>query len=243
VFNWAHWTSFYDSAPLRTTLDRYVSFERIAGSRTRLILTATDVATGRIELFDNRGATPIEAKDVLASASLPPAFPPTGIGARTFWDGGLFDNTPLTPVIKAVDADQDPQIIVVNLFPAKGSIPRNMPEVFGRAIQIMLANKIQDNVELTLEVSEYVQLVNEIKSNPGLTDAVRALPGFQRLERYKLLQNIVYITNTDAESATAFFDFSRAAIERRIASGYRDADSALNHPLRTSADAEQMRAK
>jgi NTE family protein len=238
VFSLATWTSFYDVSPLKETLTKHVSFERIANSDIQLILTATDLKTGRIETFKNGGSSPIAVEHVLASASLPPAFPMTPVGGSVFWDGGLFDNTPLSPVIKALNPDQDTQLVVVNLFSAAGPIPRNMPEVFGRTIQIMLANKFQDNVELTLEVSEYVEVVQALKDRK-LATAVQHLAGFKRLERYKLLQNIVYITNTDPEQATAAFDFSKAAIARRIASGYHATEYALTHPLKNADDAKR----
>lgn len=238
VFSLATWTSFYDVSPLKQTLTKHVDFGLIASSPIQLILTATDLETGKVETFSNRSPSPIAVEHVLASASLPPAFPQTPIGKRFFWDGGLFDNTPLSPVIKALTTDQDTQLVVVNLFPAKGPIPKNMPEVFGRTIQIMLANKFQDNVELTLEVSEYVELVRALKDR-NLATAVQNLPGFKRLEQYKLLRNIVYITNTDPEPATAAFDFSRAAITRRIASGYRSTEYALTHPFKDAADAKR----
>lgn len=239
-YQFARWTSFYRTDPLRATIERHVDFDRIAQSDMHLILTATDVETGQVRTFDNRDRGPLKIEHVLASASLPPAFPMTRIAEQSYWDGGLFDNTPLSPVIKALDPDRETQLIVVNLFPSAGPVPRNIPEVFGRTIQIMLANKMQDNVELTLEVSEYVQLANAIKSNPELAAAVRDLPGYQRLQRFKLLENVVYITNSDQESPNAFFDFSGAAIARRVERGYRDADAALRRPLSSTADIKRL---
>jgi predicted acylesterase/phospholipase RssA len=235
-FQFARWTSLYRLDPLKATVERHVSFERIAESDIHLILTATNVETGRVETFDNRTRGPLRIEHVLASASLPPGFPMTALDGRPYWDGGLFDNTPLTPVIKALDPTRDAQLVIVNLFPARGQVPRNLPEVYDRVLEILLANKMQDNVELTLEVSEYVELVNAIKAHAELADVVRNLPGFRRLERFKALQNIIYVTNQDEESATAFFDFSRAALRRRIASGYRDAGAALAKPLTCAAD-------
>jgi predicted acylesterase/phospholipase RssA len=242
-YQFARWTSFYRTDPLRATIERHVDFGRIADSDIQLILTATDVETGQVRTFDNRDRGPLKIEHVLASASLPPAFPMTRISERSFWDGGLFDNTPLSPVIKVLNPERDAQLIVVNLFPSAGPVPRNIPEVFGRTIQILLANKMQNNVELTLEVTEYVQLVNAIKGKPELVAELRDLPGFQRLARYKLLENIVYITNSDQESPNAFFDFSAAAIARRVASGYRDADAALRRPLSSAADIARMRSR
>lgn len=240
-FRMSKWTSFYDTSPLQRTVQKYVDFGRIAASDIQLILTATDVKTGQRKVFDNRAAGPLGVEHVLASASLPPGFPPTPIHGEMFWDGGLFDNTPLSPVIKALDPAREAQLIVVNLFPARADPPKSLMQVFSRTVEIIFSNKMQDDVELALEVSDYVALVEAIKKVPELAALVSELDGFKRLNRYKLLRNVVYITNKDKESPTAFFDFSRAAIERRIESGYRDADKALDNPITRAAEFKSIK--
>src|SRR3954453_10325106 len=58
--NFLGWTSFYDTQPLRLTLERHVSFEKLGpanfegqGARApRLILTATNLRSGRLDRFD-----------------------------------------------------------------------------------------------------------------------------------------------------------------------------------------------
>src|SRR4051794_37900408 len=112
------WTSFYDTLPLRLTLERHVDFERLRpdGQRqsTRLILTATNLRTGKLDRFDS-SQMPIRPAHVMASGSLPPSFPPTdapappevGGGDQPYWDGGLFDNTPLSMVIGALQESDD----------------------------------------------------------------------------------------------------------------------------------------
>jgi len=56
------WTSLYETAPLRRTLERHVDFEKLgpqnfarpAGARApRLILTATNLVTGKLDRFDS----------------------------------------------------------------------------------------------------------------------------------------------------------------------------------------------
>lgn len=56
----------------------------------RLILTATDIATGKVKTFSNQGndRTEITSLHVLASGSLPPGFPITTIKNTCYWDGG-----------------------------------------------------------------------------------------------------------------------------------------------------------
>src|SRR3954454_3815162 len=45
--------SYYDTAPLRATLERLVDFDRINALETRLSVGAVGVATGNLKYFDN----------------------------------------------------------------------------------------------------------------------------------------------------------------------------------------------
>ena len=94
--------SWYDTAPLRATLERLVDFDRInhPGS-ARLTVSAVDVASGNFDLFDSRvgpWAGRIDARHVMASGALPPGFAAVPIDGRYYWDGGLVSNTPLSAV-------------------------------------------------------------------------------------------------------------------------------------------------
>ena len=81
-----------------------------------LTITATDVHTGRTTVFvqserselppwtrDPRRiaqAGPIDAAKVLASAAIPILFPAVNIDGRWYFDGGLRQNTPISPAIR-----------------------------------------------------------------------------------------------------------------------------------------------
>src|SRR5204863_993429 len=80
-----NWTSFYDTWPLAATLRRHVDFGKlcprnfesgVAGRAPRLILTATNLSTGKLDKFDS-AEMPITPAHVAASGSLPPSFPAT----------------------------------------------------------------------------------------------------------------------------------------------------------------------
>ncbi len=43
---------------------------------------------------------------ILASGSLPPAFPMTVVDGVPYWDGGLFDNTPIEPLLDLLTDDE-----------------------------------------------------------------------------------------------------------------------------------------
>jgi NTE family protein len=87
---------------------------------------------------------------IIASGSLPPSFPMTVIGDKTYWDGGLFDNTPLGAVLDRLDTETgaDLAIYVVNLFPNEAPVPRNMQEVTVRTQNLQFANRTLEDVKL-----------------------------------------------------------------------------------------------
>src|SRR6266545_2227096 len=68
--------SFYDTAPMAETLERFVDFALINSGAIRLSLGATEITRGELEFFDNfTKRTRIDPEHVLASGSLPPGFP------------------------------------------------------------------------------------------------------------------------------------------------------------------------
>jgi NTE family protein len=138
------WTYFYDTQPLRDTLAELVDLERLKQSNAEplLLISATDVKEGQIEYFDSREGG-LSLDHILASGSLPPAFPMTEIGDQHYWDGGLFDNTPLGAVLDRLDPAEDVErtVYLVNLFPNKGPIPDSLPAVADRMKNLQFANK------------------------------------------------------------------------------------------------------
>ena len=140
------WTSFYDLTPIRRRLAALVDFDRIRDSSVRLVVTATNIATGEIVEFSNADPeNPLTIDHILASGSLPPGFPMTAIGGDLYWDGGLFDNTPLSPLLKLIapaDAART-RLFVVNLFPKNAPVPQNLAAVADRMIELIFANKLR----------------------------------------------------------------------------------------------------
>jgi NTE family protein len=86
--------SFYDTTPLRDTLESLVDFDLINRRAVRLSLGAVNVKTADSTYFDNANAR-ITADHVRASGSLPPGFAPVALEGEHYWDGGIVSNTPL----------------------------------------------------------------------------------------------------------------------------------------------------
>ena len=89
-------TSFYDTTPLKTTLERVVDFDLVNSKKhdIRLSLGSVNVRTGQLVYFDTTTDV-IRQEHVMASGALPPGFPAVGIDGEYYWDGGVISNTPL----------------------------------------------------------------------------------------------------------------------------------------------------
>jgi NTE family protein len=232
------WTYLYDLEPIRRTLPRYVNFERIAKGNVGLVVTATNIVTGDIEDFTNEDSgDPITIEHLIASGSLPPSYPPLPIGDRTYWDGGLFDNTPLGALLKRISAKDAARmrVIVINLFPDKGAVPTTMLDVWDRMIELQFANKTKKDVALARSINALLAIIEELQKlkpgdrNPALTDAK-----LDHLAKYKVFENIISISNSSVEDTSSSADFSPSSIQRRMTAGYADAKSKLT-ALPTSA--------
>jgi NTE family protein len=222
------WTNFYSTDPLRRLLHDAIDFDKLNNSPINLVLSATNVRTGETETFDNREIR-ITADHIIASGSLPPGFPMTTIGRESYWDGGLFNNTPLSPVIERLDPDVELRLYVINLFPNAGKVPTNMLDVMDRMFELIFSNKLVKNVETTRRVDEFIQALDQIEAHlpREVRERVTELPGYRRLRQYKIIKNLIVIANEEPEEVFGPFDFSRQSIEKRIEAGYRAAMTCL----------------
>lgn len=67
-------TSYYDTAELKTTLERLVDFDRINARDIQFSVGAVNVRTGNFVYFNNHEIK-IRPEHVMASGALPPGFP------------------------------------------------------------------------------------------------------------------------------------------------------------------------
>jgi NTE family protein len=231
-FGGTAWTSCYSTAPLKRILDECIDFKRINDStwkdRPRLVMTATDLQTGQIRCFDNY-QTKIESDHVMASSSLPPAFPMQRIDGRYYWDGGLFNNNPLSEAVKHLrDKDVDERdIIFVEIMPGTGLIPRNLLDVFDRITDIIFSSRIESDVETLDKTNRIVDVIQAVERVLDPQSPVREMEEYRQLLKYRKIDRLVRIVNDEPESIVAPLDFSADTIRSRIAAGYRDAGNAL----------------
>ncbi len=140
--------SFYDTGPLKETLESICDFERINHGDMRVSVGAVNARTGNFIYFDNR-KMPLKAEHFMASGALPPGFPPIEIDGEYYWDGGLVSNTPLSEVIDP-NIHRDTLIFQVDLWSAMGDVPHNIQEVDDRLQDIRYSSRtrmITDNLQ------------------------------------------------------------------------------------------------
>lgn len=139
-------TSYYDTAPLRRTLLELVDFDLINARPIHFAVGAVNVLTGNFLYFDNKKEV-IEPEHVMASGALPPALPMVKIGTDHFWDGGIVSNTPLQHLL-----DQDDKtnslVFQVDLFSARGVLPRDIQEVMARHKDIVYSSRTRHNTDI-----------------------------------------------------------------------------------------------
>jgi NTE family protein len=231
-FALASWTSLYDTAPLRHTLAQLVDLEALAdpSAAPQLLVTATNVGAGQIEYFRS-GTRGLSLDHIVASSSLPPSFAMTVIDGESYWDGGLFDNTPLGAVLDTLDDGRDVErtVYVVNLFPNKAPIPRTLAEVAERTLNLQFANKTSEDLKLLQRFNEVAELMEAIDGLPK-DHPIRKHPAFKAVKqrRYVRVPRIVPITRKEQVVGFDGSDFSPETIKKRAADGYAQTAQALN---------------
>src|SRR5262245_63018936 len=83
----------------------------------------------------------------MASGALPPALPMVKIGTDHFWDGGIVSNTPLQHLLDQNDS-LNSLVFQVDLFSARGVLPRDIQDVMARHKDIMYSSRTRYNTDV-----------------------------------------------------------------------------------------------
>ena len=157
--------SYYDTAPLKQTLERLVDFDRINDGKTRLSIGAVGVASGNFKYFDNyemkKLGKKIGPEHIMASGALPPGFPSIEIEGEHFWDGGIASNTPLDYVLDE-ETSRDLLIFQVDLFSARGELPVSLLEAAEREKDIRFSSRTRMNTDKNRQVHNARKAVRDL---------------------------------------------------------------------------------
>ena len=221
--------SFYDTSPLKATLERLVDFDRINHKDSmRISLGSTNVGTGNFVFFDNRHMK-IGPEHVMASGSLPPGFPATEIDGEYYWDGGCVSNTPLLYIMNESN-NQDSLIFQVDLWSAHGKLPTNIFEVTERQKDIQYSSRTRAITDLVRNMHRMRQLLlDTIDRVPA--SVRKADPYFDKMaeqamgSNYNVVQ-LIY-QNKFGEGQYKDAEFSSESMQRHWSIGLDDFDNTL----------------
>jgi NTE family protein len=211
--------SFYETAPLKATLERLVDFDRLNAGETRLSVGAVNIRTGNFAYFDNRQMR-IGPEHIMASGALPPGLPPVEIDGEFYWDGGLVSNTPLEYVLDERN-DRDLLIYQVDLFPAQGPMPKTLAEAAEREMDIRYSSRTRLNTDQAMRIHHAKCLVRRlIESLPpeiAAGQTARILADMS-VEHAVTIVQLIYRRKA-YESHSKDYEFSRATMLEHWSSG------------------------
>ena len=163
----AGWTN-----PLEPVV-RDLDFTQVCASEgPRLFVSATNVRTGKIKVFEGQDIGP---EAILASACLPTVFQTVEIGDEAYWDGGYTGNPALFPLY---EPDLPDDILVVSINPLRRD---DLPET---------ALEIQNRIN---EISFNASLLGELRA----INFVRRLIAEGRMERGRMKAVNVHLIADD----------------------------------------------
>lgn len=139
-------TSLYDTSPLKESLAEFVDFGLINDLSLRFAVGAVNVLTGNLIYFDNRREE-IGPEHILASSAVPSSFPMVKVGTDYYWDGGVVSNTPLTHILK-LNERKNTLAFQVDLYSARGPLPRDMRDVLERTKDIINSSRTRMTTDI-----------------------------------------------------------------------------------------------
>ncbi|MGH9953777.1 MAG: hypothetical protein ACRD5J_19345, partial [Nitrososphaeraceae archaeon] len=242
-----NWTYIYDHTPLVKTLENYINYDKLrpdGNPNSRLILTAVNILNAQPLTFDS-SKEQITPKHILATSAYPLYnFRWVEVEQGIYsWDGSLLSNTPLREVIDASPV-KDKRIFLVENYPKKVDVlPKNLPEVYHRARDIMFSDKTEHSVTMSKVITMYLKYIDELyhliedhidlsKVDQEQLKKIRRKYKKIKHERGAEIKDIFYITRDEPfphmyENA----DFSPQTIKESIKEGEMKMLEVLNRKL------------
>ncbi|MEJ0068639.1 MAG: patatin-like phospholipase family protein [Pseudomonadota bacterium] len=222
-------TSYYEADLLRETLTSLIDFDVLNDGSKRLSVGAVNVRTGNFVFFDTLHER-IEPEHIMASGALPPALPAVKIEGEHYWDGGIVSNTPLQYLLDQND-HQSALVFQVDLFSARGALPRDMRDVMGRHKDIMYSSRTRYNTDMFTRLHVLKQRLRDSLSR--LPAELRTQDDQELLDELKQLApiNIVHLIyqQKSYEGSSKDYEFSGTSMREHWDTGYEDTRRTLKH--------------
>ena len=225
-------TSFYDTRPLKATLEAMVDFDRLNDTREmRVSVGAVNVRTGNLEYFDNTKG-PLRAEHIMASGALPPGFAAVEIDGEFYWDGGVVSNTPLQHVLSSTPR-KNSLVFQVDLWSAHGTVPTDLSKVAVRLKDIQYSSRTRMVTDNMHAQQKQRRLLNELmKLVPEELKTDNHWYALAEREACDRLFNVIHMIYKDKECEGNYKDFQFGAptMREHWQSGLNDIVHSLGHP-------------
>jgi NTE family protein len=204
-----------DTGPLRSMITRFLDIEELRRSPRKIIITAVNLLTSKLTLFNN---SVIDIDHVMASSAMPILFPWQYIDGEPYWDGGVMANTPLFPALE----NGSEEIIIVLLSPV-GHQLRKEPKNLMTAGEMVFEHFLIGSCQSTL-----MNQTGRYKNG--------RLPGSTSLEKTDSdsgnnRPRIAMVSPSRMLGFRSLLNFSTKQAHRLIDEGYRNAENQLRDLL------------
>ncbi|MGH7088790.1 MAG: patatin-like phospholipase family protein [Stellaceae bacterium] len=195
--------------PLRDVVQESVDFSVLNDPQCpyKLYLSATNVRTGKVKLFE-KGELSVDA--ALASACLPFMFQAVEINGEAYWDGGYMGNPALFPLIYNCDSAD---ILIIHINPLeRNEIPKTASDILNRI------NELSFNSSLMREMRAISFVTRLIDQN--LLNAKRILIHGISDDQLMTHLGVASKLNADWEFVTHLRSVGRQRAEEWLAANY-----------------------
>src|SRR5882757_1432711 len=226
--------SYYDTSPLKKTLEHLVDFDRINDLKMRLSVGAVGVTSGNFKYFDNfefkKLGKKIGPEHIMASGALPPGFPSVVIEGEHYWDGGISSNTPLDFVLEE-EVGRDLLIFQVDLFSARGDLPATLLEAAEREKDIRFSSRTRMNTDKNKQIHNARMAVRDLIGK--LPDYLKNDPSVELLRKASKENTVTVVhliyRSKNYESSSKDYDFSHVGVVKHWNAGARDVHLSMRH--------------
>lgn len=221
----------YDTTPLRETLEALVDFDLINTKKTRLSIGAVNVRTGNFQYFDNMTEN-LGVEHILASAALPPGFPPIKIDGEFYWDGGLVSNTPLQFLLDNGDPAETLLIFQIDLFSARGLTPETLLDAAQREKDIRYSSRTRLNTDLLKRAHDLRAVVKRLTEK--IPSKLKTDPDWLALHAFGDVAGVTIVQlihrRAAYETLSTDYEFSRTTMADPWKAGGADVAATFSDP-------------
>ena len=226
--------SYYDTAPLRRTLERLVDFDRINDLKCRLSVGAVGVTSGNLKYFDNVEFNKL-GKRIWPRARHGVRRIAAGLSvSRHRWRALLGWRHRLQYAARLCagrETTNDLLIFQIDLFSARGPLPETMLEAAEREKDIRFSSRTRMATDKNRQIHNarkavrdlIEKLPGDLKDDPSVTYLREAAK-----ENTVTVVHLIY-RSKNYETSSKDYDFSHVAMVEHWDAGVRDVHRSMQH--------------